>query len=142
MLHKELFFELFNRSSKKSKSVFLLKIWWFESGHVKFCHCILNLQHFYLHCFIFFIYFLHEWTKRICLIFFFFLGCSDHKVNLPSNIETIASDYITKKSDFGCSEDFEELALRLMLQHNLLFPKDETECRQLYDRLLYEIANI
>jgi len=69
-------------------------------------------------------------------------GCSDHKVNLPSNIETIASDYITKKSDFGCSEDFEELALRLMLQHNLLFPKDETECRQLYDRLLYEIANI
>ena len=54
----------------------------------------------------------------------------------------LSSDYYTNKSNFGCVPEFEELALRLMLAHNLTFPTNVEEARQLYDNLLSHISVI
>ena len=47
----------------------------------------------------------------------------------------LSFDYYTNKSNFGCVAEFEELALRLMLAHNLPLPTNVEEARQLYDNL-------
>ena len=48
----------------------------------------------------------------------------------------LSSDYYTNKSNFGCVPEFEKMALGLMLAHNLMFPTNVEEARQLYDNLL------
>ena len=54
----------------------------------------------------------------------------------------LSSDYYANKSNFGWLQDFEELSLRLMLAHNLTFPTNTVEVRQLYDNLLSHISII
>ena len=48
----------------------------------------------------------------------------------------MSSYYYTNKGSFGCVPEFQELALGLMLAHNLTFPKNVEEARQLYDNVL------
>ena len=54
----------------------------------------------------------------------------------------LSPDYYTNKSNLGCVPEFEELALHLMLAHNLRFPINVEEARQLYDNLLSYISII
>ena len=48
----------------------------------------------------------------------------------------MSSYYYTNKGSFGCVPEFQELALGLMLAHNLTFPTNVEEARQLYDNVL------
>ena len=57
-----------------------------------------------------------------------------------SDFERLALTYTKEKSFFGCNQDFEELALRLMIQHNLYHPSTVKECRYLYDKLIQYIS--
>ena len=54
----------------------------------------------------------------------------------------LSPDYYTSKNNLGCVPEFEELALRFMLAHNLRFPINVEESRQLYDNLLSYISII
>ena len=54
----------------------------------------------------------------------------------------LSFDYYTNESNFGCVPESEELALRLMLAHNLTLPTNLEEARQLYDNLLSYISVI
>ena len=49
----------------------------------------------------------------------------------------LSSDYYANKSNSRCVLEFEEMALHLMLAHNLTFPTNIEEARQLYDNLLF-----
>ena len=54
----------------------------------------------------------------------------------------LSSDYCTNKSDFEFFPEFGELALGWMLAHNLTFPTNVEEARQLYDNFLWYISII
>ena len=54
----------------------------------------------------------------------------------------LSSDYCTNKSDFEFFPEFGELALDWMLAHNLTFPTNVEEARQLYDNFLSYISII
>ena len=56
--------------------------------------------------------------------------------------DLLPSDYYASKSNFGCVPEFEELALRLMLAHNLTFLTNVEEARQFYNNLLSYISII
>ena len=56
--------------------------------------------------------------------------------------KVLSSDYYAIKSNFGCVPEFKELALRLMLAHNLTFLTHMEEARQLYNNLLSYISII
>ena len=52
----------------------------------------------------------------------------------------ISSYYYTNKGSFGCVPEFQELALGLMLTHNLMFPTNVEEASQVYDNVLSYIS--
>ena len=56
------------------------------------------------------------------------------------DLNVLSSDYYANKSNFGCVPEFEELSVCLMLAHNLTFPTNVEEARQLYDNLLSHIS--
>ena len=71
---------------------------------------------------------------------FFNSGTRDFKVKVSADFERLALPYTKEKSFFGCNQDFEKLALRLMIQQNLYHPKTVKECRDLYDKLIQYIS--
>ena len=78
-------------------------------------------------------------------IFFslFILSNTTNKIATVTEMElnnVLSSNYYANKSNFECVPEFEELALRLMLVHNLTFPTNVEEARQLYDNLLSSIS--
>ncbi|XP_057306649.1 uncharacterized protein LOC130644886 isoform X2 [Hydractinia symbiolongicarpus] len=71
-----------------------------------------------------------------------FYGSRNYKVSVSDKDATLAIPYTTSKKTFQCSEEFEELALQLMVNENLSFPADFQEARALYDTLLVLIEGI
>ena len=67
---------------------------------------------------------------------FALLGTRDFKITVPLSLSTLATPYITSKSVFGCSHDFEELTLRLMMDNKLSQPYNAADSRSLDDTLL------
>ena len=67
---------------------------------------------------------------------FALLGTRDFKITVPLSLSTLATPYIRPKSVFGCSHDFEELALRLMIDNNLSQLYNAADPRSLYVTLL------
>ena len=63
-------------------------------------------------------------------------GTRDFKITVPLSLSTLATPYIRSKSVFGCSPEFEELALRLVLDNNLRQLYNAADSRSLYDTLL------
>ena len=55
---------------------------------------------------------------------------------VPLSFLTLATPYIRSKSVFGCSHNFEELALRLMIDNNIRQPYNTADSRSLNDTLL------
>ena len=55
---------------------------------------------------------------------------------VPLSFLTLATPYIRSKSVFGCSHNFEELALRLMIDNNIRQPYNAADSRSLNDTLL------
>ena len=78
--------------------------------------------------------------QRIIFTSFFNSGTRDFKVKVSADFERLALPYTKEKSFFGCNQDFEKLALRLMIQQNLYHPKTVKECRDLYDKLIQYIS--
>ena len=64
------------------------------------------------------------------------LGIRDFKITVQLSLSTLATPYIRSKSVFGCSHEFEELVLRLMIDNNLRQPYNAADSRALYDTLL------
>ena len=58
------------------------------------------------------------------------------------DLNVLSSDYYANKSNFGPVPEFKELALRLMLTHNLTFPTNVRGARQLCVNLLSYISII
>ena len=90
---------------------------------------------------------LHPNFIILYLSFFFFslfiLPNTTNKIAAVTEMElnnVLSSNYYAYNSNFGCVPEFEELALRLMLVHNLTFPTNVEEARQLYDNLLSSIS--
>ena len=55
----------------------------------------------------------------------------------------LADPYISAKPTlFGCSSNFEHLALQIMAQENLVMPRTLSDARNLYNSLLDFIDNI
>ena len=67
---------------------------------------------------------------------FALLGTGDFKITVPLSLSTLATAYIKSKSVFACSHDFEELALRLVIDNNLSQPYNVANSRSFYDTLL------
>ena len=67
---------------------------------------------------------------------FALLGTRDFKITVPLSLSTLATPYIRSKSVCGCSHDFEQLTLRLMMDNNLRQPYNAADSRSLYDTLL------
>ena len=67
---------------------------------------------------------------------FALLGTRDFKLTVPLSLSTLATPYIRPKSVFGWSHDFEELALRLMIDNNLSQLYNAADPRSLYVTLL------
>ena len=55
---------------------------------------------------------------------------------VPLSLLTLATPYIRSKSVFGCSHNFEVLALRLMIDNNIRQPYNAADSRSLNDTLL------
>ena len=55
---------------------------------------------------------------------------------VPLSLLTLATPYIRSKLVFGCSHNFEELALRLMIDNNMRQPYSAADSRSLNDTLL------
>ena len=55
---------------------------------------------------------------------------------VPLSLLTLATPYIRSKSVFGCSHNFEQLALRLMIDNNIRQPYNAADSRSLNDTLL------
>ena len=55
---------------------------------------------------------------------------------VPLSLLTLATPYIRSKSVFGFSHNFEELALRLMIDNNIRQPYNAADSRSLNDTLL------
>ena len=70
------------------------------------------------------------------------LGSADYKIDVPQSDIEITTPYVATKSNFGCSKEFEKLALYFMAQEDLLFPRTAVDSRRLYDHLLELIDNI
>ena len=70
------------------------------------------------------------------------LGATNCKFDVSLNDIGLADSYAKTKSVFGCSDEFEKLALTLMAHEDLEFPKNATDARILYDCLLRLIENI
>ena len=76
---------------------------------------------------------------------FFILPNTTNKIAAVTEMElnnVLSSNYHANKSNFGCVPEFEELASRLVLVHNLTFPTNVEEARQLYDNFLSSISII
>ena len=67
---------------------------------------------------------------------FALLGTRDFNTAVLLSLSTLATRYIRSKSVFGCRNDFEELALRLMINNNLRQPYNGADSRSLYDTIL------
>ena len=63
-------------------------------------------------------------------------GTRDFKITVLLSLSTSATPYIRSKLVSGCSPDFEELALRLMIDNNLHQLYNAADSRSLYDTLL------
>ena len=74
------------------------------------------------------------------LLTFFNSGTRYFKVKASADFERLPLTYTKEKSFFACNQDFEELALRLMIQQNLYHPSTVKECRDLYDKLIQYIS--
>ena len=74
------------------------------------------------------------------LLPFFNSGTRDFKVTVSADFERLALPYTNEKLFFGCNQDFEVLALCLMIQQNLNHPKTVEECRDLYYNLIQYIS--
>ena len=83
---------------------------------------------------------LFVFVNAFYLLPFFNSGNRDFKVKVEADFERLALPYTNEKSFFGCNQDFEELALRLMIQQNLYHPKIVKECRDFYDKLIQYIS--
>ena len=70
---------------------------------------------------------------------FALLGTRHFEITVPLSLSTLATPYIRSKSVFGCSHDFEEMALRLMIDNNLRQPYNAADTRSLYDTVLWLI---
>ena len=55
---------------------------------------------------------------------------------VPLSFLTLATPYIRSKSVFGCSHNFEELALRLMIDNNIRQSYNAADSRSLNGTLL------
>ena len=55
---------------------------------------------------------------------------------VPLSFLTLATPYLRSKSAFGCSHNFEELALRLMIDNNIRQPYNAADSRSLNGTLL------
>ena len=82
---------------------------------------------------------------RLSLLFLSLFIFSDTTIEIvpvtEMNLNNVLSfDYYTNKINFGCVPEVEELALRLMLAHNLTFPTNVKEARELYDNVLFYIS--
>ena len=82
-------------------------------------------------------YFFHALSCKFLICKGFALSVArDFEITVPLSLSALATPCIRSKSVFECSPDFEELALRLMLDNNLRQPYNSADSRPLYDTLL------
>ena len=73
----------------------------------------------------------------------FLLDVIDYKVTVAEHDISLASSITSRmKEEFGCSEEFFELACTLMSRDDLDFPSDEVEATILYKELCLEITKL
>ena len=73
---------------------------------------------------------------------YFFLDGHDYKNHVDSVAIEQSIPYITKKPVLMCSDQFEKLALQIMIREDLLFPIIVAEARALYEKLIEVIETL
>ena len=72
----------------------------------------------------------------------FFLDVHDYKNHVDSVATEQSIPYITKKPVFMCSDQFEKLALQIMIREDLRFPRNVAEARALHEKLIEVIEDL
>ena len=76
------------------------------------------------------------------LIIFFNSDAADYRKRVAVIDIEVAKDYCSPPTIFGCSENFETVALNYILQNNISFPNNAIEARRLFHGLVQFVEDL